>query len=336
MSSDITAILEHINSEVAKLATTSTHDLAPVLDAAEAELTADLAKWSALGLGEERFTVQMYRNALLQIRGALNKINHHLGDDLSEHMKNQGLAASGLATKHLQQEVERFSQIFEGSVRPIALQAATVLASGQKAVWKRFESSAKRYAGQVGKDIQKQLAIGVVRGETVDQLVHRLAKQGGPKGWVNLDKRNGQAKAEYIAEGLFSKYRHYAERLVRTEVVNAYNSFALDGMEELEGEDPGYMKRWDAAIDARTCVICAGYDDLVRPLDKEFASGVMQPPAHPNCRCAQVIWRKEWTEAENRHKAGRGKTVRERLEGKLFGKTPDGIALPHRKIIKDE
>lgn len=338
MADNLKAILEHINGEVAKLSTTSTHALGSVLDAAEKELTQDLATWHMLGKGDERFTPQLYRNALIQIRSALNTINKDLGDDVADHLKHQGKIAAGLATKHLRQEVEQFSHLFEGSVRPVALEAATVLAVGEKAVWKRFETSAARYAGQVGKDIQKQLAIGVVKGETVDQLTKRLAKMGGPKGWVNVQGMGANAKAEFIAEGLFSKYRHYAERLVRTEVVNAYNSFALDGMEELNKEDPGYMKRWDAAIDGRTCVLCASYDDLVRKLDEPFKDGIQQPPAHSNCRCAQVVWRKEWTEAEHRHDAGRtDKTVREALEGKAGGQmpAPAGITMPHKVIYKD-
>lgn len=338
MADNLKAILEHINGEVAKLSTTSTHALGSVLDAAEKELTQDLATWHMLGKGDERFTPQLYRNALIQIRSALNTINKDLGDDVADHLKHQGKIAAGLATKHLRQEVEQFSHLFEGAVRPVALEAATVLAVGEKAVWKRFETSAARYAGQVGKDIQKQLAIGVVKGETVDQLTKRLAKMGGPKGWVNVQGMGANAKAEFIAEGLFSKYRHYAERLVRTEVVNAYNSFALDGMEELNKEDPGYMKRWDAAIDGRTCVLCASYDDLVRKLDEPFKDGIQQPPAHSNCRCAQVVWRKEWTEAEHRHDAGRtDKTVREALEGKAGGQmpAPAGITMPHKVIYKD-
>jgi SPP1 gp7 family putative phage head morphogenesis protein len=333
VADNLKAILEHINGEVGKLSVTSTHALGPVLDAAEKELTKDLAKWHALAKGDEKFTPQMYRNALIQIRSALNTIRGDLGDDISDHMKAQGHKAAGLATKHLHQEVEQFSHMFEGSVRHIALEAAEVLAVGQKAVWKRFDTSAARYAGQVGKDIQKQLAIGVVRGETIDQLTTRLAKMGGPKGWVNVTGMGVNAKAEYIAEGLFHKYRYYAERLVRTEVVSAYNSFALDGMEELNKEDPGYMKRWDAAIDGRTCVLCASYDDLVRKLDEPFKDGIEQPPAHSNCRCAQVIWRKEWTEAEHRHDAGRtDRGVRGALDGKAGGETPapKGTGMPHK------
>ena len=323
MANPITDILCHLNSEVHELANTGLSELTEILDKAEVELTKELATWKALGKGDERFTPQLYRQALAQIRGTLEHIRGPVADKLASMLRHGGIVANELATEHLIKEIEKFSQYFEGSIRPIPLREAKLLAEAKKTQIPKFKTSAARYAGQVGRDIQKQLAIGVVKGETIDQLTKRLAKLGGPRGQVYLKGMPGnpKARAEYIAEGLFTRYKHYAERLARTEIVNAYNSTALDGMEELEREDPGYFKRWDAALDRRTCVVCAGLDDLVRPLDKDFASGISQPPAHPNCRCAQVIWRKEWKEASHK----------DDLLGKVHeGKSPKGVAaMPH-------
>jgi SPP1 gp7 family putative phage head morphogenesis protein len=323
MANPVTDLLEHINHEVSKLSTTGLHRLTEVLDLAEVELTHNLAVWSALGKGDDRFTPQMYRNALIQIRGTLQKIRGPVAEGLVEVLRHNGQLASNLATKHLITEVTRFSQMFEGSIRPIAIEAASVLAEGKKLVWKQFSNSVKRYTGNVGEDLRRQLAIGVVKGETVDQLTNRLAKLGGPKGLVYTRGAPGtpNAKAEYISEGLFKRYRHFAERLVVTETVNAYNSFALEGMDELEHEDPGYFKRWDAAIDARTCPQCAQYDDLVVPLNGKFR-GIDHPPLHPRCRCAVVVWRKEWKEAHHKD---------DLIAETVKGKEPKGVAsIPHR------
>lgn len=331
MANPITQILEHINDQVAKLSTTELTTIRGVLAAAEKELAHDLAKWSALGKGDDRFTPQMYRNALLQIRGTLHHIDGDMKDGVEEALKAGGKTAGMLALRHLKYEVETFSGMFEHSIRPVAFDAANVLAQGKKTLWPRFSNSAKRYAGQVGEDIRKQLAIGLVRGETIDQMTTRLAKLGGPRGLVYTQGAPGtpRAKAEYIAEGLFTRYRHYAERLAVTETVNAYNATALDGMDELEAEDPGYFRRWDAAIDGRTCPYCREYDDLVVKLNEPFPGGVVHPPLHPRCRCAVVVWRKEW----NEHKVKYG--LKDDLIGE--GKKPLGVAsIPHRVNLPEE
>lgn len=298
MSNPITDILWNINHQVSQLSGVSLTRMTQVLDAAELELTRSLAHWKALGKGTERFTPQLYRNALIQIRGALDSIRGTTAEGVASALRHGGVLAGDLATKHLTQEVQQFSKLLTGTVRPVAFEAASVIAEGKKLVWPKFSNSAARYAGAVGEDIRKQLAIGVLKGETIDQLTNRLAKMGGPKGLVYT---KGQAltpgsKAEYISQGLFNKYRHYGERLARTEVVSAYNSFAMVGVADLEANDPGYYKRWDAAIDGRTCPDCGALDDQVVSIYGNFRGGIEGPPLHPNCRCAVVVWRKEWTE----------------------------------------
>lgn len=336
MANPVTELLEIINSQVARLSVTNLSKLTAVLDSAEVELTRELAVWSALGKGLDRFTPQVYRNALIQIRGTLTKIRGPVAEGLASFLRHQGTLAASLATNHLITEVTRFSHLFEGSVRPIALESASVLAEGKALVWKRFANSAMRYAGKVGEDIHKQLAIGVVRGETIDQLTNRLARLGGPKGLVYTRGAPGTpgAKAEYIAEGLFTRYRHFAERLAVTETVNAYNEFALVGMDQLEQEDPGYFKRWDAAVDGRTCPNCQEYDGLLAKLDANFRGGIDHPPLHPRCRCAVVVWRKEWK--EQTYKDDLIKSVSGGKEPKGVASVPHRLTLPAKKSKKSK
>lgn len=300
MANKITDVLWAINHEVDKLSGIGLDAMAKVLDAAEAELTADLARWKALAGGDAKFTAQVYRNALIQIRGSLDRIKRRLNPAVLGVLQYQSRVAGNLATSHLIREVESFSMIFSGSIRPVAIEAASVLASGNRLLWPHFKTSSARYVGAIGDDIRKQLAIGVVRGETIDGLTARLAKHSGPRGLVSLRGIPGEpgAKAEMISEGLFTRYRYWGERLARTEVVNAYNQYALSGIQELDQNDPGYFKRWDAAIDGRLCPLCRELDDRVVKTDAEFLGGFRCPPRHPNCRCALVAWRKEWKEAD--------------------------------------
>lgn len=294
--STLTDVFEFINYEVAKMSTATIPLIREVLVEAERELTEALANWTVLGKGDARFTPQVYRNALVQIRGTLSSIQGNLKTEVNSALQYGGVLGAKLATRHLINQVQHFSGMFEGTIRPIALNASTVLAEGKGLVFKKFANSAKRYAGQVGEDIRKQLAIGVVRGENIDQLTTRLARLGGPKGWVYTagSAASPRAKAEFISEGLFRRYTHFAERLAVTETVNAYNSFAMEGIKELNDEDPGYLKRWNAAIDGRTCGACREYDGQTVKLNQSFKGGVKQPTLHPRCRCALCTWRKEW------------------------------------------
>ncbi len=309
-SGSVEDLLYWVNAEVAKLSGTGLSKMAIVLKEAEQELTHDLAKWLTRVGGDTKFTAQVYRNALVQIRGALLSIEQR-SPLVAQVLKFGATQASVLATRHLISEVEKFSMMFEGSIRPVALEAATLLAEGKKTLWPKYANSAKRYTGQIGDDIRKQLAIGMVRGETVDQLTSRLVKLGGPKGYVYLRGRPGSpgARAEHISEGLFKRYRSWGERLVRTETVNAYNEMALEGISELAVDDPGYMKRWDAAIDGRTCIICRDMDHEIVAEGKPFKNGGQAPPLHPNCRCAVVAWRKEWSETAGLYAEKRGRRV---------------------------
>lgn len=301
MPNPISDVLWWVNSEVDKLSGIGLLRVREVLDHAQRELIRDLAKARWLGT-DDRYTAQVHRNALMQISGAIDHLAKSTAPELADTLRVSGHTAGALAASHLASEVAMFSSIFEGTVRPIALEASSVIAKGDRLLWPRFKNSAVRYAGQVKDDIRRQLAIGLIKGETVDQMTERLGKLGGPSGHVFTRGRAGdpKARAEYISEGLFKRYRYWAERLVRTETVNAYNEAALIGMDELEKDDPGYFKRWDAAIDRRVCILCRSFDDLVVPLHGKFPLDFDKPPRHPNCRCACVIWRKEWDEADVR------------------------------------
>jgi SPP1 gp7 family putative phage head morphogenesis protein len=310
MAGPVDQLLFWINSEVDKLSGAGLGQMADILSVAERELSADLAQWLSKHKGPERYTTQVHRNALAQVQSALQVISARK-PLLVKLLQGQGSLAASTAVKHLIVEVEKFSALFEGTIRPIPFEAAAVIARGST-LWPRYETSAARYVGQVGDDIRRQLGIGVVRGETIDGLTTRLARLGGPKGLVALQGKLGDpgARAEYIAEGLFTRYRHWGERLARTEVVNAYNTVAMDGIRQAARDDSGYIKKWDAAIDARTCEICGILDDQIASVDGAFPGGFTQPPRHPNCRCAIVLWRENW-------------------------KTPIGTPVPHEFDVQD-
>lgn len=293
------ALLEQIAAEVAHLPGPALRAMGPVLFQAERELAQDLAKWlRTVEDGAARFTAQQYRVALVQIRQAL-RTARGLNPALFNVLNDARVQAGALALGHLAREVEKFSMLFEGSVRPMPIRPAAVLAEGRKALIPRFRASALRYGEYVTKDIERELAVGVARGETFDQLTRRLMRHGGPKGMVTLRGIEGDpgAVSEHIAEGLFRRYRARAATVVRTEVINAYNVTAVDAITEAHAEDPGFMLRWDAAMDWRSCALCREMDGETAPVGGTFPGGVEHPPLHPCCRCATTPWHAEWGES---------------------------------------
>lgn len=293
-------VLDFVGREIAYLPFETLRDLVPVLAAAQRELEKDLAKWIAnMPDGAERFTAQKLRIALLQVNKAISAIDG-LHPQLVEALRAGGTEASLMAIRHLELEAARFSEIFGEPIKMQVKQAAT-LARGEDLLMTRYESAAARYSGGIADDIKQQLAIGVAKGETFHQLVTRLQGIGGPKGLVSLRGVLGTpgSIAANIAEGLFRRYRYWAERIVRTELMHTYNVIHQDSIEQLAAIDPSYQKRWDARLDSRLCPYCRTLDGEVVAVDGKFAtrgSIFEHPPAHPNCRCTLVPWRVEWGE----------------------------------------
>ncbi len=294
----INGVLQTVNEEMAALDGPVLGSILPVLWEAERELSRDLATILERAGGEEMFTAQQYRNALVQIRGSLKGFEE-MRPALESILGKGGDRAGKLATAHIERELNTFSLAFDGTISPIALDTAALLARGEKLLFKRYQTSAKRYTRMIRKDIQKQLAIGKVRGENFSQLAKRLVRLGGgPKGLVATQGIAGRpgALVESIAEGLFQRHTYFAERLARTEMVNAYNVQADLALEKAHSIDDRIMSRWDASY-SRACPICGGLDSVAVGVGEAFPGGYFRPPdPHPNCRCALIAWRSDWSE----------------------------------------
>lgn len=291
------AVLSPIADAVAALPEPHIRAMIPILAQAESELTKDLAVWLGGRNGDERFTPHQMRVALHQLRSTMHMIEKRLPGAMTKVLADAGKRVGKKAIADLRLEVASLAATFGHSVRPIQFADAAILAEGSTQLIPRFRNSANRYAGGVADDIRNQLAVGVARGETFDQLTNRLVRMGGPRGLVALAGSVGDpgARVEHIAEGLFARYRSWAERVVRTEVSNAYNAHHLMALEAADADDPGYQKKWDARRDL-ACPVCGKLDGLAIALDALFPGGRKHPPAHPNCMCTLVPSRPEWTD----------------------------------------
>lgn len=298
---EVRAVLAQQADQIDRLDKDSMRALLPALVDARNELRRGLQFWlSQVPDGEQRFTAQQMRRALASLEVALERVKA-LEPDMMAALAGNAAAAGQLSVQNLTQQVARFGAAFGESVYPTDLELAAVLARGDRLLMRHYRTSAARYAGQVGEDIRHQLAVGVAKNETFSQLKARLVRLGGPTGWVATRGVLGDpgAVAEHIAEGLFRRHRYWAERLVRTELITAYNIQHQQGMELLnESRDPArtaeYVQRWDSSLDKRACPICRDLDRRVAKVGGEFKGGYKAPPAHPNCRCVVVAWHVSW------------------------------------------
>ena len=303
-------MLHHLAQDVSQMDAALIRQMVPVLMDAKREVAAGLTAWLEQHPdNDKRFTAHEYRRAMLSLNKAMEEIAKR-APDVAEILEKGGEMAGHLATEHLKFEVARMAHVFGGpgnlATMPTQIDTAAVIVQGKRELIPRFRTSAHRYTQNMRKDIRHQFGVALAKGETFHQMTQRLRRMGGPRGQVSLRGIPGERGAivEEISEGLFRRYRHWAERLVRTETMNAYNSqhaLAIDelneDLDEDEVDDP-FLKRWDATLDSRICPICGPLDQVSVKTDEQFPGGYDHPPAHPYCRCVLVAWHPSWGDVD--------------------------------------
>lgn len=272
----------------------------PVLRQAEHELSVQLKHWITTAPdGELRYTAHKYRSALVQIKNSATKLEKKLYGRLLESTEK----AQQLAVEHLINDVARFSKMFEGAAQTLPLGVAKEIATARSYIIARARTSAARYAwgakAGVAKDMQRMLAVDILKGASPYETIQRLIRHGGPRGLVGLRGVAGEKGSivEHIPEGLFNRYRHWAERIVRTETASAYGYQARESMRRGAEVVEGLKRMWFA--DARACAqICGPMNGQVVAIEKPFytpfGDAVQYGGAHPNCGCSQVPWKSDW------------------------------------------
>lgn len=135
-----------------------------------------------------------------------------------------------------------------------------------KEVYKELPASTFR-------QVRDTIRAGFIEGRTTDQIVREL---------------RGTAAQGY-KDGILAKTRRDVESVVRTAVNHTANT-ARDYTYQAN-DDLVKGVRWNATLDSRTSLVCAGRDGKVYPVD----SGP-RPPAHYNCRSSTSPVLKSWRE----------------------------------------
>lgn len=270
--------------------------LKPVLAQAQAELAAKLQAWvTKLGpnAATEKYSAAKVQQLYLSLGIASSQLAMPKGNfpTVVADAVKKVLGQSQTPT----QAIATLDAHFAGLKAKFAdlgvpdLTRSAWFAKGDKLLLDQYATSAARYAGQVKHDLKLQLGVGVATGETVNELTKRLANLSSFK--TAVDASAGPKKAgAAMAAGLTKRYEHWAERLVRTEIANAYNYAAVEGIKHVHSIDDRVEMRWDASLDKRVCPFCAKLHDVRAKVNETFPGGFARPPAHPNCRCAVVAW----------------------------------------------
>lgn len=261
--------------ELLRLETDELAKLGKVYEQARLEL---LGRLTALGDASkaDTFTAQSLRGALAQIRAGVEVI---VGKIDGAHRSSILSAAQNGALQTLD-EIAFFerSRDFRGAaLGAIQTQALRSLMRQEGLLLNRFEVSVQTYGTTLIGDIQRRLGVHVaMRSKWTDMAADVAGRLNG-------------------AGVTGSQWR--AERIVRTELVNAVNVGGQAALEAAEPKLPDLMAQWDAYLDKRTSDVCRGLDGQIKPIREGWVYGgkrIMHPPAHPNCRSRQIPYRPQW------------------------------------------
>lgn len=257
-----------------------------------------------LGGPDARFTEAGMVSYQRQIQLSLEYVKARM-NGLTEAQATAAIRQSYNRTIQVMEGLERR---FTGITRPLQLREASRLnaAIGRSAgsLLARVPTSWDRYGLSMIGEFERYMRAGLTTGASMDEMIGALTGHGGPTGKVSLRARvtpQGILRLQEadIPEGLFVRYRSWAERIVRTETMAAYNGARYEGLEEIRRTDfPDMQKKIVAILDQRTAPDSIYVNGQVRNLNASFEDGAgrtyLYPPARPNDRETVIPWRPRW------------------------------------------
>lgn len=254
-----------------------------VLRLAQAELNRRLKKIDPGGR-DGTFTATQMRTTLAQLRVAIASVN----GGIRETVLDVGNKTAERAVQHMLEYVHRADQKFTGVGQRLAIREARMLDRASRGT---ESSMLNRLQGDPNKGpgILQRYGDRVI-GRFEERLQIRfLAKTP----WA--DVRN-----ELVAESPFLEEApgYWAERIVRTEVMNAHNAAQWEGLRAVNQEvGGGMLKILSATFDSRTAADSYAVHGQIRRPHEAFETwyGFMQhPPARPNDREVVVPHSMDW------------------------------------------
>lgn len=255
-----------------------------ILRRAQADLVKRLRQAEGLsGPGRDSFTAAQLRTTLAQIRHIIAEVNRGVRGVVVD----EGKQTAEKAAVHVVDYVKRADERFRGVRRPLAIREAAVL---DHAVSGTESSILRRLLGT-------DKAQGILSRYGTNTLTHfeeRLQKRMLTR--ASLD----EVRAELIAESPFlqEKPRYWAERIARTEIMNAHNRAQWEGLRATNKEvGGGMLKILVATFDSRTGADSyAVHGQIRRPHEafQDWSHNYQHPPNRPNDRETVVPHNLDW------------------------------------------
>lgn len=266
-----------------------------ILERAQRELVTRLHQSELLRGGDKTFTYQQMKVTLAQLRG----VTRNLGHGLERVVRSQARDATDASVGHTLDYLNRAEKKYRGiASEPLPIRELAMLnrvAVGVNAsVLRRLGTSGGAAPGAMPEEHPAKEGILERYGEETighfeDSLTQGLAQR----------KRWGDIREDLVGQSPFLQAApaHWAERIVRTETMGAYNRAGWETIREAH-EDLGDMcKILVATFDDRTSADSYAVHGQIRRADQAFETwqGFLQhPPARPNDREIVAPHRVSW------------------------------------------
>lgn len=307
---DVRTILAGTFDDVDRVATSPavTRALLDDLRNAEKVLAAKLRKEAQkFGSLDSRFTGSAALAYQQQVQQSIEYVQHRLRG----HTKEAARAACEQGVSQAATLLEGLERRFGGVTIPIRLRQSAQLrhdvATNAGGLWARqFPTSVDRYGAHMMGQFEETIRAGMLAGSTMDEMIAAFTGHGGPTGAVSMSAKitpTGVLRVveEDIPEGLFVRHKYWAERIVRTEVIRAYNGAKHAGMVEMGAQFPDMQRKILAILDKRTAADSIAVHGQIRDMKTPFTDGAgrvyMFPPARPNDRETVIPWRPHWNDS---------------------------------------
>lgn len=260
--------------------------LRPMLERAQRELEARIARAEGLrGAGKDSFTAVQARVVLRQVEDVLRALTGGVRDLVVD----QAVDVSAREVAGTVDYLRAAEQAYRGSVLPLSLDVATL----QDQVRSGAQASALR---RILTDPSHKGHRGVLDryGESVVGSFERALQQR-----VLQKKPWAEVRDSLVAESPFLQQApaHWAERIVRTEVMHASNYGARETIVAADDDLGDVLKVLSASFDARTGADSYAVHGQIRrarePFD-DWTHSYEHPPNRPNDREVVVPHRTSW------------------------------------------